>query len=379
MDSPAPLVLYVDDEADNLVVFEALYGETFRVATATGGAEALDRMRREEVGVLVTDQRMSGMTGVDLAELARREWPDLGVILVTGYADLGAVVDAINRGQVLRYLRKPWDATELEFAIREAMQLFRLRRQVQELERAQHDTGRVYTVDVVASTITHELATPLTVLLGDLDLARHAAARLQERGPDPASLASLTDHLEHAREGAQVLVDTLQGLRAIPRPLPGDQVVDLAETARAAVRMAQGVSRDRARVELDTRPTPRVRGSAVTLGQALLHLLVAAIRRLPPERADKNVVRIAVRGVGGMAEVVVDDNGPTLGADGRARLFDPLAVDATGTSGLGLAVARRIFEDHGGRLSLDEAHPAGVRLRGTLPGETAPDAAARPG
>lgn len=369
MDADAPLVLYVDDEADNLVVFEALYGETFRVATATSGPQALERLRDHEVAVLVTDQRMPGMTGVDLAELARREIPDLGVILVTGYADLGVVVDAINRGQVLRYLRKPWDATDLEFAIREALQLHRLRRRVQELERSFHDSGRLYAVGVVASTITHELASPLTVLLGDLDLARYAAARLDERGSDPATVATLVAHLEHAREGAQVVVDTLHGLRSTERPALRDDRVDLVEIARAAVRMAQGMARDLARIEFDARPAPRVRGSANDLGQAFLHLLVAAFRRLPSDRPERNLVRLMVRGVGGMAEICVDDNGPPVSNDARSRLFDPLHVDITGTSSLGLAVARRIIEDHGGRLGVDDRYTSGVRLRATLPGD----------
>ena len=106
-------ILYVDDDSENLVVFEALCAGRFDTLTAESGQEALTILGREEIGVLLADQRMPGMTGVELAERASKDYPDVVRILITAYTDLSEAVDAINRGQIRSYLRKPWDQQEL--------------------------------------------------------------------------------------------------------------------------------------------------------------------------------------------------------------------------------------------------------------------------
>src|SRR5208283_1020624 len=110
-------VLYVDDDAPNLVVFEAACGSEFDVLTAENGTAALDIMRRQEVAILLTDQRMPGTSGVELAATVRDEFPDTIRLLITAYADLDSAIDAINWGQVHKYLRKPWDIRELKQAL----------------------------------------------------------------------------------------------------------------------------------------------------------------------------------------------------------------------------------------------------------------------
>src|SRR6266545_784103 len=106
-------VLFVDDEPENLVVFESACAERFNVLTAPSGRQALELLRTHEVAVLLADQRMPHMTGLELLELARAEFPQTVRMLVTAYADLKTAIEAINRGRVRRYLCKPWDDEEL--------------------------------------------------------------------------------------------------------------------------------------------------------------------------------------------------------------------------------------------------------------------------
>lgn len=114
-----PRVLFVDDEEGNLFVAREMLAELpVVVLTATDGASALETLRSESIAVLVSDQRMPGMTGVELLQRVAAEWPDTIRLLLTGFADLGAVVDAINRGGIWRYLTKPIDPTDLQHAIR---------------------------------------------------------------------------------------------------------------------------------------------------------------------------------------------------------------------------------------------------------------------
>lgn len=133
-------VLYVDDEQNNLLSFKAAFRREFNVFTAISGQEALDIARKEDIHVIITDQRMPNMTGVEFLQKLIPENPEPIRILLTGYSDINAVVDAINKGEVYRYLTKPWDNEFLKTTIRQAFEVFNLRREnerlVEELRRA---------------------------------------------------------------------------------------------------------------------------------------------------------------------------------------------------------------------------------------------------
>ncbi len=133
-------VLYVDDEENNLLAFKAAFRRDFQVITAISGAEALEKLKEHEVQVIITDQRMPGMTGVEFLQKVIPDYPDPIRILLTGYSDINAVIDAINKGEVYRYLTKPWDNEFLKTTIRQAYEVLHLRaeneRLVEELRRA---------------------------------------------------------------------------------------------------------------------------------------------------------------------------------------------------------------------------------------------------
>jgi DNA-binding NtrC family response regulator len=111
-------ILVVDDEAEILFSLRGLLRQEFELHTAESGAEALEIMRRQVIHVIMTDQRMPQMTGVELLQHARGACPEAVRIVFTGYADIKAVIDAINQGQIFRYLTKPWDPDELIAALR---------------------------------------------------------------------------------------------------------------------------------------------------------------------------------------------------------------------------------------------------------------------
>jgi response regulator RpfG family c-di-GMP phosphodiesterase len=118
---PRNTILVVDDEPDVVKTVQELFRYDYRVLGANSGEEGLALLRRERVHVLMTDQRMPGMTGVELLRRAREASPDTVRILVTGYADVRDVIDAINLGNVYHYLTKPWDPEVLEATLRDAV------------------------------------------------------------------------------------------------------------------------------------------------------------------------------------------------------------------------------------------------------------------
>ncbi len=117
---PKLRVLFVDDDERVLNALRALFREPFEVVTAESGAAALELLKANPVQIVVSDQRMPGMTGVELLREIRKSAPRTVRILLTGYSDLAAMVGSINEGEVFRFVKKPWDNDEIQDVMKEA-------------------------------------------------------------------------------------------------------------------------------------------------------------------------------------------------------------------------------------------------------------------
>ncbi|HEY4196495.1 MAG TPA: response regulator [Mucilaginibacter sp.] len=126
-------VLYIDDEINNLNSFKASFRRDFEIYTAQSAREGRKILDSNEIGVIITDQRMPGMTGIEFLESILSVYPDTIRILLTGFSDMNAVMDAINRGQVYKYLVKPWQNDELKLYIQNALEIYHLRKENKEL------------------------------------------------------------------------------------------------------------------------------------------------------------------------------------------------------------------------------------------------------
>ncbi len=106
-------ILVVDDEQDNLDAFRFNFKKGFDILSATSGAEALEILASTDVAVIVTDQRMPKMTGLELLKAAKDIRPDAVGLILTAFTDVDVLIEAITLGQVYRYITKPWDAKEM--------------------------------------------------------------------------------------------------------------------------------------------------------------------------------------------------------------------------------------------------------------------------
>jgi len=113
-------ILVVDDEPEILHSLRGLLRMEFDVHTATGGAEAMRVLQEQPIHVVMADQRMPEMTGIELLSRVQGRWPDAIRMVFTGYSDVKAVIDAINEGHVFRYITKPWDPEELRAVLHQA-------------------------------------------------------------------------------------------------------------------------------------------------------------------------------------------------------------------------------------------------------------------
>jgi CheY-like chemotaxis protein len=117
----APTVLFVDDEENNRKAFEYAFGEQFKIFTAANGVEALDLLDRERISVLVADQKMPGMTGVELCKIVKGRFPGVVRMIISAYVSTEAVMEACNEAQVRCFVRKPWEHERLVRMLNEAL------------------------------------------------------------------------------------------------------------------------------------------------------------------------------------------------------------------------------------------------------------------
>ena len=368
-------VLIVDDEPALVETLEGLLEDHFDVITASGGRDALRQLEAGDiVDVIVTDQRMPGMLGVDFLEEASKRLPDTIRMVVTAYADVEPIIDAINRGAAYRFLSKPYNADELRAAITEGMQLKAARTSLghlmaaletrrndietalDELRAAQDQlvaAERLTTLGKMTAGIAHDIRNQLAGMRVMLSLLQGSGAESFLHEPTKRAVASL-DHLSRlvneAQEFARADSGALQRLRVDPRELIADTLVLWRAENTAATELE---------VELDDSLT-WLTVDPLRVTQGLLVLLRNAARA---SQHDATVaLRVARSGAArhGVLFSVID-RGDGMDADTLARASEPFfsAFDPP-SLGLGLEVARLVATSHAGSLEITSSPGLGT-------------------
>lgn len=131
-------IMIVDDEPANLRLLERLFRNDFNVLTAESGADALGLLEQHDVALILTDQRMPGMSGIELLKRTTSIRPHMVRIILTGYTDVESLVEAINSGQVYRYVTKPWNNDDLRLTVKRALAHYETNKARHELEMRNH-------------------------------------------------------------------------------------------------------------------------------------------------------------------------------------------------------------------------------------------------
>ena len=172
-------VLYVDDEEKALKYFEKTFGDEFRIFTANNAADGLKLIEQhgEDIGVLLSDQRMPGEKGVQLLERARQIRPRLVRMIITAFADYDVTVDAVNLGNIFRYISKPIQVDDVRHTLHRAMEFYILQMERDGLLQEKLSvlqnlliTDRVLGLGVVAAGLNLHLHQPLRAVHAFLDL-----------------------------------------------------------------------------------------------------------------------------------------------------------------------------------------------------------------
>ncbi len=376
-------ILCVDDDRAGVATVARTLREIAPVLTAHSGAEARAALG-PDVTVVVSDYRMPAMLGTELLAEVRAHDPSIGRILLTAYADVESLMDAINHGHVHRYVAKPWDPRELRAAVRHAHEAALALRARARLDA---ETARAYArlqeLDALRARFlalaAHELRTPLHVLgaahelLAGLALGGEAAELLatarRHAGWLARSVAAMTDLVRLSQAGSHRRDDLCLG--AVVRRVQAD--------------VRPFCTRRRLALVVDAPERCPGRGDADELHRALLNLCLNAIRFTP----DDGRVTLTLTPVPTGAEIAVADTGIGIPAALRPRLGEPFVTGApldahhsdpiafgSGGLGLGLAVVRAIVAEHGGELRIVSEEGIGTIATLVLPIAAAAAAAA---
>ena len=391
-------ILVVDDEPDVVKSVQDLLRYDYKVLGATRARDAMRLMEENEVHVVMSDQRMPEMSGVEFLGRARTDHPEAIRLLFTGYADIRAVIDAINQGNVYRYITKPWDPDELQTVIREAVErhdlLVERKRLIAELEQKnaelQQANAALRESDALKTAFiqvtSHELRTPVTLLQGLADLAGRVPDVKPPLSNWLAQMKRATGRVVHLVDQIVAMLAAGQFERAMERTRVdvGSVLNEAAEDVRAFVelrrqRLEKNWPADLGEMELDVE---KVRDS-------LNHLLLNAIKFTP----DEGLITLSGRrGEDGSLELSVRDTGVGIDAASLPRLgerfFTGFDVSKHSSGhfeynrrglGLGLSIVRSFVEMHGGTLAVESELGKGTTVTVRLPVSSAAAEAAPAG
>ncbi len=386
-------VLYVDDEEKSLKYFARAFEDQFRILTAPNAQDGLKLLEehKDDIGLLMTDQRMPGEKGVWLLEKARQLRPRIVRILATAYSDMDAAIAAVNTGAIYKYVTKPWDPPQLENTLKRSLEFFMVQGERDKLLREKMSVlhnmmiaDRIVSLGLLAAGLSHHIRNSLVAVKTFLDLA---PAKLEEekmdlnglRNPDfwkeyyqnvqrqVERINNMLKDLWTASEKPafefadrvqlhKVIAETILQLKdsfAAKNILVDNQIPDSLPTLNVDkpkfYRLFELLLKD----ELASLPA----GSRITLSASLL--------KAAP--ADKQQI-----------QVQLSDNGPGLPKEALRLVFDPFVVrsDSPTEYGIHLMACYFIVHHHGGRIDArsDEGQGTTFTLRLPLQPSLAPPA-----
>ncbi len=380
-------LLIVDDEADVLESLRHQFHRSYRVLTSLAGKEAIRILENDDVELILSDQRMPGMTGDQLLREARQLKPDAVRMLFTGYADIQAVISAVNEGQIFRYILKPWDTAELEAIIRQGVEqhdlLAERRRLIAELKaanvrlvQANEDLARAGQLKTAFIEVaSHEFNTPITLVLGLTELLRMSGTPRPEQEEEILRQIAKSGH-----QLSRLVTNLLTLLRAEDfRRTLKTSPVNLVELIQKVTEQVHPFIHAR-RLELRLRLADDL-GSfeidADKISAVLINLLTNAIKFTPDGGAIEFVARLVSDQE---AEISVEDCGVGLGPEELKHLFQPFftQLDPSRHSsgdfgfckrglGLGLTIAKQFVEMHGGWIAAASRDGGGTTITLHLP------------
>ncbi len=379
-------VLFVDDEEKVLRSLKrGLLDEPYKTLFVEDGKRALEVLEHEEVHVIVTDMRMPEMSGLELLEIVKKKHPHIIRMVLSGYTQITTLLTAINRGEIFRFITKPWKLEEeFKAVVRQAIDYYNLQRERDALlaelsqynleleERVHQRTEQLLAVTKQveigkhASQIVHNLNGPLQGILGFLELIDKS---LPKDSPAVQKLARYTGQaLSSMAELQQMVADILNHARE--QAADEIEYVDMNDVIRRELSFFEINPFFKERITKNVRldeNLPKIAGRSIHFKQIVDDLLTNAIDAM--ERS--NGMQLFVKTYRLDNDVVIDitDTGEGISPENLGKIFssDFTTKPVGKGTGLGLASVKEMVESYGGKITVNSIRGQGSKFSIVLP------------
>lgn len=361
MDSKKKIkVLYIDDEQNNLISFKASFRFDYKVYTANNTDEALQVLEEQEgISVILSDQKMPDMTGVEFFEKIRPRYPNPVRILITGYTDIESVISAINRGHVFRYIKKPWTDVDVQSAIDEAHKFYvttsMLALKNEELQKAYDE------LDKFAYSATHDMRGPILSVLGIIDLAKNS------EGLD--EVKEMIEMMENAMLKLDNYIQNLHDHYSIRRGEINLTEIDFNDIMQDMSDLYDITSKlKNVDFEKEVSQTCKFRSDDISIKIIINNLLSNAFKYQKKNNEHKRV-SLKINVADSKATIVVEDNGIGIPESSLGEVFNMFfrgSSDEIG-SGFGLYNVKDALSKINGKVDLESKVNEGTTITVIIP------------
>jgi signal transduction histidine kinase len=378
-------VLFVDDEEKILKALRRLFrSESYQIFFASGGAAALEILNAENVSVVITDLSMPGMDGFTLLNRVKTEYPYIIRIVMSGHSDTDTILNAINQGNLYRYIVKPFNEVELKITTKQAVELFNLQQDKRNLmqrlkehnnlleERVEKRTKQLLAIEKkaeigkYASQIVHNMNNPLMAVFGSLGIIE---LMINNANPDTDKLREflgiikknaydlkkiIRSILDHAREGGPSRTEPVNINEIIARAL---EFFELDSSFK--YKIEKNISL--------TENLPFMKGDSIQIKQIMDNLVKNAIDAM--EHSDKKCLSIRTGMENGNIIIKISDTGEGIEAEDLERIFSPdYTTKQVGKgTGLGLASVKAMINAYSGKIKVESEKGKGTLFTVQLP------------
>lgn len=356
MNTPTIRVLYIDDEENNLNAFKAGFRRQYEIYTAPSAAEGLKILENVSVHVIIADQKMPQTTGVEFFKSIVTTYPDPVRILLTGYTDIEALADAINHGDIYRYITKPWNDLELHNSIKNAYDAYKakidLRDKVAELEKTNNELNRfIY-------SISHELRAPLVSAMGIVNLVKMENL-FDSCGEYWGMMETCSNKLDYY---IQKTLQYYKNNKLASENTPIDFNILIAELIELYSYSDRETS-----FNVNIQQNIPFLGDAFRIEVILGNLISNAIKYQKEDEPHKKVdIEILVKA--DMAEIIITDNGMGILNEHLEKIFTQFFKSKMNHgSGLGLFIVKEALNKINGKISVSSNLQDGTTFKIKIP------------
>jgi len=384
-------ILYIDDEYNNLVVFENAFFIYYNILTALSGQKALKIIRENEIHLIITDQKMPVMTGIELLEEISPEFPDIPSMIITAYSDVDFIIPAINKCGIFSYILKPWDSRELKITIDNALAKYQLSKDNKlllenlkkaneeleskvidrtiELNKKNEELIAINSLkDILFTVISHDLRQPVLSFEVILETIRSYKDKLTKE-----KIQSLTTAIQSQLTEVKDLMDNLLNWAMVQMQYHelNKQEFDLSKSLERNIELYRDpANKKRIKINLHKKKERKyVNGDESMYDVVLRNLLSNAVKFTDQD----GKIDCSIDHTKSYMVVSIKDNGRGIPKETKEKLFNIREMVTTrGTAkekgiGIGLKLCKELVEMQGGKISLESEAGEGSVFSFTVP------------